>query len=340
MAEKKTAKKTGKQTDKQTDKQTEKRTDKKIIAVIGATGAQGGGLVRAILEDKSGQFAARAITRTPNSDKAKALAEAGAEVVAADTDDVKSLKKAFTDAYGAFCMTNFWEHMKPEKELSQARNMAQAAKDAGVKHVIWSTLEDTRQSVPISDDRMPTLMGKYKVPHFDAKGEANAFFAELGVPTTYLVTSFYWDNFIHFGMGPKKGPDGKLAITLPMGSKKLPSIAAEDIGKTAYAIFERGEELIGKTVGIAGGHLSGAQMAKSLTKALGQPIAYNAVTPATFRSFGFPGADDLANMFQFNSEFEQDCCDARNISETKSLNPDLQTFDRWLSQNKSRIPLG
>ncbi|MFL5633769.1 MAG: NmrA/HSCARG family protein, partial [Gemmatimonadaceae bacterium] len=235
MAEKKTAKKTGKQTDKQTDKQNEKRTDKKIIAVIGATGAQGGGLVRAILEDKSGQFAARAITRTPNSDKAKALAEAGAEVVAADTDDVKSLKKAFTDAYGAFCMTNFWEHMKPEKELSQARNMAQAAKDAGIRHVIWSTLEDTRQSVPISDDRMPTLMGKYKVPHFDAKGEANAFFAELGVPTTYLVTSFYWDNFIHFGMGPKKGPDGKLAITLPMGSKKLPSIAAEDIGKTAYA---------------------------------------------------------------------------------------------------------
>ncbi|MFL5572868.1 MAG: NmrA/HSCARG family protein, partial [Gemmatimonadaceae bacterium] len=336
MAEKKTARKTGKQTEKH-ETQPEKRTDKKIIAVIGATGAQGGGLIRAILNDKTGQFAARAITRNPNSDKAKALAEAGAEVVAADTDDVKSLKKAFADAYGAFCMTNFWEHMKPEKELSQARNMAQAAKDAGVRHVIWSTLEDTRQSVPISDDRMPTLMGKYKVPHFDAKGEANGYFAELGVPTTYLVTSFYWDNFIHFGMGPKKGPDGKLAITLPMGSKKLPSIAAEDIGKTAYAIFEKGEELIGKTVGIAGGHLSGAQMAKSLTKALGQPIAYNAVTPAAFRSFGFPGADDLANMFQFNSEFEQDCCDARNISETKSLNPELQTFDRWLSQNKSRI---
>ncbi|MFL5610860.1 MAG: NmrA/HSCARG family protein, partial [Gemmatimonadaceae bacterium] len=320
MAEKKTARKTGKQTEKH-ETQPEKRTDKKIIAVIGATGAQGGGLVRAILNDKTGQFAARAITRNPNSDKAKALAEAGAEVVAADTDDVKSLKKAFADAYGAFCMTNFWEHMKPEKELSQARNMAQAAKDAGVRHVIWSTLEDTRQSVPISDDRMPTLMGKYKVPHFDAKGEANGYFAELGVPTTYLVTSFYWDNFIHFGMGPKKGPDGKLAITLPMGSKKLPSIAAEDIGKTAYAIFEKGEELIGKTVGIAGGHLSGAQMAKSLSKALGQPIAYNAVTPAAFRSFGFPGADDLANMFQFNSEFEQHCCDARNISETKSLNP-------------------
>lgn len=334
MATRKTPRKAKKATDKKSS------ADKKIIAVVGATGAQGSGLVRAILNDKNGPFAVRAITRDVNSDKAKALAEAGAEVVAADVDDVKSLTKAFEGAHGAFCLTFFWAHFKPEKELSQARNMAQAAKNAGVKHVIWSTLEDTRKSIPLSDDRMPTLMGKYKVPHFDAKGEADAIFTELGVPTTFLVTSFYWENFIYFGMGPKKGADGKLAITLPMGNKKLPSIAVEDIGKTAYAIFEKGDELIGKTVGIAGGHLTGAQMAKSLSKALGQPVVYNAVTPAAYRSFGFPGADDLGNMFQFNSEFEQDCCDARNISETKSLNPELQTFDRWLSENKSRIPLG
>jgi uncharacterized protein YbjT (DUF2867 family) len=253
---------------------------------------------------------------------------------------VKSLKKAFEGAHGVFCVTNFWEHFKAEKEIAQARNMAQAAKDAGVRHVIWSTLEDTRDSIPLSDDRMPTLMGKYKVPHFDGKGEANAIFTELGVPTTFLVTSFYWENFIHFGMGPKKGADGKLAITLPMGGRKLAGIAVEDIGKTAYAIFEDGDEMIGKTVGIAGGHLTGEQMAKSLSKALGQPVSYNAITPAAFRAFGFPGAEDLGNMFQFNSEFEQDCCDARNISETKSLNPELQTFDRWLTENKSRIPLG
>jgi len=313
---------------------------KKIIAVVGATGAQGGGLVRAILNDKNGPFAARAITRDVNSDKAKALAEAGAEVVAADVDDVKGLRKAFEGAHGAFCVTFFWAHMKPEKEIAEARNMAQAAKDAGVKHVIWSTLEDTRKSIPLSDDRMPTLMGKYKVPHLDAKGEANAIFTELGVPTTFLVTSFYWDNFIHFGMGPKKGADGKLAITLPMGTKKLAGIAAEDIGKTAYAIFEKGDEMIGKTVGVAGGHLTGAQMAKSFSKALGQHVNYNAVPPAAYREFGFPGADDLGNMFQFFSDFEQDCCDARGISETKSLNPELQTFDRWLGANKSKIPLG
>lgn len=330
-------------TPRRTKKAAEKKKaaiGKRIIAVVGATGAQGGGLVRAILNDTSGPFVARAITRNVNSDKAKALASAGADVVAGDLDDVKSLKKAFEGAHGVFCVTNFWEHFKPEKEISQARNMAQAAKDAGVHHVIWSTLEDTRKSIPISDERMPTLMGKYKVPHFDGKGEADAIFIELGVPTTFLVTSFYWENFIYFGMGPKKGADGKLAITLPMGNKKLASIAVEDIGKTAYAIFEKGDEMIGKTVGVAGGHLTGAQMAKSLSKALGQPVNYNAVPPATFRGFGFPGAEDLGNMFQFNSEFEQDCCDARSITETKSLNPDLQNFDRWLVENKSRIPLG
>ena len=329
-------------TPRRTKKADSKKTGiaKKVIAVVGATGAQGGGLVRAILDDKNGSFTARAITRNVNSDKAKALADAGAEVVTADLDDVKSLKKAFEGVHGAFCVTNFWEHFKPEKEISQARNMAQAAKDAGVKHVIWSTLEDTRESIPLSDDRMPTLMGKYKVPHFDGKGEANAIFTQLGVPTTFLVTSFYWENFIYFGMGPKKGADGKLAITLPMGSRKLAGIAAEDIGKTAYAIFEDGDEMIGKTVGIAGGHLTGEQMANSLSKALGQTVTYNAVSPAAYRAFGFPGAEDLGNMFQFNSEFEQDCCDARNISETKSLNPELQTFDRWLGENKSRIPLG
>lgn len=313
--------------------------DKKIIAVVGATGAQGGGLVRAILDDRNGPFQARAITRDVNSDKAKELAEAGAEVVAADVDDVKSLRKAFEGAHGAFCVTFFWAHLKPEKELSQARNMAQAAKDAGVDHVIWSTLEDTRQFIPLSDDRMPTLMGKYKVPHFDAKGEANAIFTELGVPTTFLVTSFYWDNFIHFGMGPKKGPDGKLAISLPMGKKKVAGIAAEDIGKTAYRIFEEGDEWIGKTVGISGGQLTGAQMAKSFTKALGQEVRYNEMTPEAFRALGFPGADDLGNMFQFYRDFEQDVCDARSISETKKLNPELLTFDRWLAANKSRIPL-
>jgi uncharacterized protein YbjT (DUF2867 family) len=174
--------------------------EKKVIAVTGATGAQGGGLVRAILADPSGGFAARAITRKVDSDKAQALAAAGAEVVAADLDDPASLERAFAGAHGAFCVTNFWEHFSPEKELAQAGNLARAARHAGVVHVIWSTLEDSRRFIPLTDDRMPTLMGHYKVPHFDAKGEADALFAQAGVPTTCLRTSFYWENFIFLGM--------------------------------------------------------------------------------------------------------------------------------------------
>lgn len=313
--------------------------DKKIIAVLGATGAQGNGLVRAILNDATSTFAARALTRNVHSDQAKALSKLGAEVVAADVDDVESLKKAFQGAYGAFCVTFFWEHFSPEKEFAQAKHMAQAAKHAGLQHVIWSTLEDTRQWVPLHDNRMPTLMGKYKVPHFDAKGEANGIFSELGIPTTFLLTSFYWENFIYFGMGPKKGADGQLAITFPLGDKKLPGIAAEDIGKCSYAIYKKGRESVGKTVGLAGEHLTGAQMAAAMTQALNREVRYHDVSPEVYRSFGFPGADDLGNMFQFKRDFQEVFCGARNPDVARALNPELQNFETWLARNKDRIPL-
>jgi uncharacterized protein YbjT (DUF2867 family) len=301
--------------------------EKKVIAVVGATGAQGGGLARAILSDVSSGFTARALTRKVNSDKATELAKLGADVVAADLDEVESLKRAFEGAYGAFCVTNFWEHFSPEKELAQATNMARAAKEAGLEHVIWSTLEDTRQWVPLSDNRMPTLMGKYKVPHFDAKGEANHLFTDMRVPTTFLLTSFYWDNFIHFGMGPKRGPDRTLAITLSMGDKKLPGIAAGDIGKCTYGIFQRGHELIGKTIGVAGEHLTGTEMAAAFTRALGEEVRYNDVSA------------DVCNEFQFERDFNEIYCGARKVEIARGLNPRLQTFDEWLARNKSRIPL-
>jgi uncharacterized protein YbjT (DUF2867 family) len=291
------------------------------------------------MADRSGPFTARAITRDPTSEKAKALAALGAEVVQGDVDDAASLQRAFQGAHGAYCVTFFWAHMKPEQELAEARNMAQAAKRANVAHVIWSTLEDTRTLVPLSDSRMPTLGGKYKVPHFDAKGEADGIFTAVGVPTTCLVTSFYWDNFIHFGMGPKKGQDGSLALTLPMGSARLAGIAAEDIGKCAYGVFKKGKDLIGKTVGIAGEFLTGAQMAAALTKALDEPVRYNEITPEVYRGFGFPGADDLGNMFQVYRDFEKAVCDARNLGVSRALNPELQTFEQWLGRNKGRIPL-
>jgi len=313
--------------------------DKNIIAVVGATGAQGGGLVKAILNDPDKQFNVRAITRNANSDKAKKLAEMGAEVVEANIDDEESLVKAFDGAYGVFCVTFFWDHLSPEKEMDEAHKMANAAKKAGVKHVIWSTLEDTRKFIPLDDNRMPTIHDKYKVPHFDCKGEANKFFTELDLPVTFLQTSFYWENFIYFGMGPKKGEDGKLNLIIPMDDKKLPGIAADDIGKCALAIFKNSDEFIGKTISIAGEHLTGSQIAKKLSKATGKEINFLQVSPETYRAFGFPGADDVGNMFQFKRDFEEYYCGARNIEFTKKLNPSLQNFDEWLKKNKDLIPL-
>jgi len=313
--------------------------DKKVIAVIGATGAQGGGVCRAILKDVGGGYGVRALTRNAGSDKAKELKRLGAEVVEADIDDVESLKRALRGAHGAFCVTFFWEHFSPWKELAEANNMADAAKHAGVRHVIWSTLEDTRKWVPLEDRRMPTLMEKYKVPHFDAKGEANRLFTERGLPTTFLLTSFYWENLIHFGMGPKLGEDGNLYITFPMGDKKLPGIASEDIGRCAYAIFRKGSEFIGKTVGIAGDHLTGGQMAAALTRALGPEILYNAVSPEVYRRFGFPGAEDIGNMFQFKRDFESVFCGARSVEFSRAINPSMQTFETWLAENGGQIPI-
>ena len=316
-------------------------SEQKVIAVVGATGAQGGGVARAILADPGGGFAVRALTRDPSKEQAQALAAAGAEVVQADLDDEASLAAAFDgrarrvlpdELLGAL--------LGGEGDRAGAATRPRAAKAAGVQHVIWSTLEDTREFISIDDDRMPDLQERFNVPHFDAKEEAHAVFTDAGVPTTFLFTAFYWENFIFFGAGPQRGADGKLALTMPMGDAKLPGIAVEDIGKVAYAIFKAGDEFIGKSVYIAGENLSGAEIAAAFSKALGEEVTYNDVDPDVFRSFGFPGADEMGNMFQFKRDFESDYAGARVRSKVLELNPELQDFDTWLAANKDRIPIG
>ncbi|MFC4586118.1 NmrA/HSCARG family protein [Sphaerisporangium corydalis] len=311
-------------------------TDKKIIAVVGATGQQGGGLVRAILEDPAQRFAVRAITRRPGSDGAKALADLGAEVVAGDLDDVASLTTALQGAYGAFFVTAFWEYNSVEREQAQARALASAAKAAGLKHVIWSTLPDTRKHIPHDDDRVSTFPGGYRVPHFDSKGEADAFFTDAGVPTTFLSTTFYFDAFIDF-FRPARDKDGTLAIHLPMGGHKLPGIASEDIGRTAFGIFERGTELVGRTINISGENLTGEEYAAALGKALGETVVYRPMSLDEARAQPFPGADDLANMFFFYAEHEDAFAGVRDPAEVRTLNPRLKDFATWLAANREKF---
>jgi uncharacterized protein YbjT (DUF2867 family) len=311
-------------------------TDKKIIAVVGATGQQGGGLARAILDDPAGQFAVRAITRRPDSDAAKALADRGAEIVTGDLDDEASLTKALQGAYGAFFVTAFWEYNSVKREQAQARAMAAAAKAAGLQHVVWSTLPDTREHIPHDDDRAPTLHGRYKVPHFDSKGEADSFFTDAGVPTTFLSTTFYFESFIDF-FRPTRGEDGTLAIHLPMGDRKLPGIASEDIGRTAFGIFERGTELVGQTVSVSGENLTGEEYAAAFSKALGEDVAYRPMSLDSMRGMPFPGADDTANMFFFYAEHEEAFAGVRDPEEVRELNPRLQDFATWLTANRDKF---
>lgn len=313
--------------------------DKGVIAVIGATGAQGGGLARAIAADRDGPFTARAITRHPDSDKARALAALGVDVVPGDADDPPSLARAFKGAHGAFCVTNFWEHLSPDREGRQAAAMARATRDAGVQHVVWSTLEDTRRRIPLADDRLPTLQERFKVPHFDAKGEADSVFATEAAPTSYLLAAFYWDNFIHSGAGPRKGAEDDLVLALPLGGAKLPGIAAEDIGRCALGIFRRGAGAVGGRFGIAGEVLSGEEMAARMARALGRPVTFQDVPFEVYRGLGFPGAADMGNMFQYQAILGEEFYRTRDPELARSLNPALTDFDTWLAANASRIPI-
>ncbi|WP_329047886.1 NmrA/HSCARG family protein [Amycolatopsis sp. NBC_01488] len=296
---------------------------KRVVAVVGATGRQGGGLVRSLAADPDGAFAVRAITRDAGTPRAKELAGLGVEVVIADLDDPGSVEAAFTGAYGAFCVTAGQEH-PPERETAHAATMAAAAGRAGVAHVVWSTFEDTRTFVRPGDDRMPLVRGQYRVPHYDAKGAADAEFR--AVPATFLRTAFYWENFLD--SGPRRGDDGVLTLAMPLGPARLPGIAVADIGRCAHAILRR-PELVGKTVSITGENLTGAEYAAAFADLFGEPVRFADVPADVLPT-------ELANMFRFTRDFEAAYAGARDPAEVRELHPGLLTFRQWLSENLER----
>ncbi|MFE9069162.1 NmrA/HSCARG family protein [Streptomyces violaceusniger] len=315
-------------------------SEKKVIAVAGATGAQGGGTARAILADPNSGLTVRALTRNPDSSAAKELAELGAEVVRTDFDDEPTVHKAFEGAYGAFLVTNFWAHGSAAKETEEIEVLVRAAKNAELRHVVWSTLEDTRELLPLQDERMPVLQEKYNVPHFDAKGEGNELFRQAGVPTTFLNTTFFFQGFRSM-MGPKRAEDGMLMLTLPLEEGKLlAGVDVNDIGRMALAILKGGERFIGQTVGLAGDHLTGAQYAQKLGAAIGEPVRFQSVPYDVFRSLGVPAGDEIANMFQYYGDFDQEFTGARDLDLLREINPALKSFDDWLAENAAKIQVG
>ena len=307
--------------------------DKKLIAVVGATGAQGGGLARAILDDPLEAFACRALTRDPTSSAARALADRGADVVRANLDDEDSLAAAFAGAHGAYCMTNFFEHFSAEKEIAQARNLSRAAKRAGVRHAIWSTSPSSRDWVSPTGNRLTRLPDGYLVPHWDGKALGNHFFTDAGVPTTFLLPPMFWENLFAPGAPhqAQRRPDGTLAISLPAADAKMPGMAAEDVGRCAYGIFQAGQEFAGRTIGLAAESLTATELAAALSGALGEEVRYNPLPLDVVRAAPFPGADAVANMFQIITEANDDYCAHYDLALSRALHPRLQTLDSWLT---------
>ena len=310
--------------------------NKKVVAVLGSTGSQGGGLCDSLLDRPTqGDFACRAITRDPTKAKAQELKKKGAEIVRADMDDVASLAEAFDGAHGVFAVTNFWEHQSAQREKQQARNIADAAKQAEVKHVVWSTLEDTRRFMPSTDARMPLLQGKYRVPHLDCKNEANEYFENL--PTTYLITSFFWENLYNFQMCPKKSASGQYVWTMPMGDARLAGQATTDIGKAAHAIFANGAQHIGQTIGIVTEALTVQEMCDVIAKEFNVSIHYDAIEPDTYRTFPFPGAEEMGNNFQYFRDFNNEFLKLRSVDSMKKLNPNPLSFADFVSSHRGQI---
>lgn len=311
-----------------------------LIAVTDASGLLGGAVARALLNDSQQRFRLRALVRLAhaNAPAARALAAAGAEVVAVDHDDATSLLRGFAGATGAFAVTDFWEHGSPERELSQARAMATAARLADLDHVIWSTQEDSRAWMAPGDERMPTLMQRYKVPPFDAKGEADVFFGASGIPVTYFRAALSWEQLLGFGMGPRRAEDGSLRLAMPLGGRPLPAIALADIGKIVLRLFGEGAPTRERTVGVAAAHQTGEEMAAAFRGALGESVMYDAVPFDSWRALGIPGAEELGNMFQFMHDFSAMYCAHRPVETARRLHPALQTLDAWLATHRSQIP--
>jgi len=302
-------------------------------------------LARAILAD--GQFSVRALTR--KAERAAELKDAGAEVAVCDANVLDQVKTALAGAHAAFFVTNAFDPSScptPDIETEQAKNFAIAAATVGLRHAIWSTTEDPRIEVPLSSDALPTLTRlnadgserKYKVPHFETKADGDVFFANSTVPTTFLLPGFYYDNFFTY-FPLKREEDKTLSFTIPMGETKMAWIAAADIGKVVLGVLKAGPVVTkGKYVGASSAHLTMDEVATVLSSGLGETVAHNKfVTAEIFSTFGFPGCEELANMFKYERDFGAAYCGRRSIDETKKYHAELTSFAAFVQANKNKF---
>lgn len=292
----------------------------KTILVIGATGAQGGSVARNLLA--RGKYAVRALTRKPDSEAAQALRALGAEIVNGDLDDVASLRAALEGVYGVYGVTNYWEHF--DREEVQGRNLVNAVAEAKVQHFIFSTLP------PIAKE----TNGALKSPHFDIKAGHEDLARSLGIPSTFIHVPFYYENFLYF-FPPRPAGDGTYQFGFPNGDTPLAAMSVEDVGAIVAPMFEEPSKWIGRVVKLAGDEIPPADYAAIMSRATGATIRYAYVPREVFAALGFPGAEDLADMFEYYRLHIPSRL--RDIEACRALAPELQSFETWVTRNAGKL---
>lgn len=293
---------------------------KKTILVLGATGAQGGGVARHLLREDN--FNVKCLTRNTASEAALALKAAGAKLVKGDLADKNSLIEAMQGCYGVFGMTNFWEHF--EGELQHGKNLVDAVEAANIEHFVFSTLP--------SADKLSN--GEFKVTHFDLKAEMEDYCRSKNLATTYIHPAFYFENFLSY-FPPKKMEDGSYGFGFPQGDTPLAALSIEDLGGIVIAIFNNPEQYKGKLIGGVSEDMESSKYAEIMTNVLGESIKYNYIQRDVFASFDFPGAEDLANMFTCNRLYILER--KGDQKQSKEMYPAIKGFEQWLTENKEKF---
>jgi len=294
--------------------------DEKTILVTGATGAQGSGVVRHLL--KGGKFHVRCLTRKPESERARALVQTGAEVVRGDLGNPESLQAAMKGCYGVFGVTNFWEHFA--KESFHGKNLIDAVKEAGIEHFVFSTLPPAQK---LSD-------GKLEVHHFDLKARMEEYARSLKLPATYAQVAFFYENFLSV-FPPKLQEDGSFLFGFPQGDTPLAAVSVENVGGVVATIFDHPGEFRNQTVGIVGDDQPCAKYAEIMSRVLGKKIIYRYIPREVFAKLGFPGAEDLANMFEYNRLFIPNR--EADLEQSLAIYPDMQRFEPWVEANRQKF---
>lgn len=290
------------------------------ILVTGATGAQGGSVARALLNTK--RYTVRCLTRNANSEKALALRKAGAELVEGDLGDKDSLLAAMVGCYGVFGLTNFWEHF--DKEFSHGRNLIDAVRESSVSHFVYSGLPSY----------LELSSGQLAVPHCDIKATLENYTRSLNLPASFVHIAFYYENFLSF-FPPQKRADGYYYFGFPQGDTRLAMASVEDIGPIVAQVFACPEIYLHRTVGVVGEDRTCKEYAAIMSQVLGVTVRYNHIQRDVYSALGFPGAEELANMFEVQRLYIPRR--SQHLMESYFMNPKMQNFESWLLNNRSQF---